>query len=140
MGVSRAVAILGWTGYVAWVGVLCYLSSLPPKNFVVINIPHIDKVVHFLYFAAGAGCLATAWAFTFRWRKRVVFFGCLAIMAGAGILDEWHQNFTPGRSGSDGMDFAADLAGSITGILVAIWIYEYYRRRTAKTPIPEVGD
>lgn len=35
-----------------------------------------------------------------------------------GILDEYHQSFTPGRSGNDPYDWLADVVGGMVGALV----------------------
>jgi VanZ family protein len=45
----------------------------------------------------------------------------LAIAAGYGVTDEFHQLFVPGRSG-DLMDWYADVSGAAIGI-VACWLW-----------------
>lgn len=85
------------------------------------EIPHMDKVLHFGYFMGGAFILAT-WILL---RKDRAACLCLRILlplilfAVIGALDEWHQTFTPGRSGNDPFDWLADLLGALTGILIA---------------------
>lgn len=96
------------------------------------DIKGIDKVEHVTYFAAGGACLAMALALRSSavpswWR----IFG-LVLLAGAvvGWFDEWHQTFTPGRSGLDVSDWLADLSGSALAVPFA-WII--FRRMVAST-------
>lgn len=39
----------------------------------------------------------------------------VVVIALIGALDEYHQSFTPGRSGNDPFDWLADLLGAIAG-------------------------
>jgi len=41
-----------------------------------------------------------------------------------GALDEWHQSWSMNRSGNDLGDFLADVVGTLSGILVAQWVWE----------------
>ncbi|TKJ36647.1 MAG: hypothetical protein CEE38_10080 [Planctomycetes bacterium B3_Pla] len=93
--------------------------------FTHIPIPQVirragvsDKSLHFLaylilafllWFAAGAGKRVN-------WRKTTPWWVLLIILA-YGILDEWSQGYVAGRS-SDILDFVADLAGTITGLIL----------------------
>ncbi len=85
------------------------------------EIPHIDKVLHFGYFMGGAFIFAT-WILLRNsreecLRRRILF--PLLLFAVIGALDEWHQTFTPGRSGNDPFDWLADVLGALTGIIIA---------------------
>jgi VanZ family protein len=118
--------VWGWI-WGLWFAVLCILSSLShpgPK----LDINGIDKVEHATYFAAGGACLAMALAL----RSSVVAGGPswwriagLVLLAGAGVgwFDEWHQTFTPGRSGLDVYDWLADLTGSALAVPLARIIF-----------------
>lgn len=44
-----------------------------------------------------------------------------------GIIDEYHQTFTPGRTGNDLGDWIADILGSIAG---ASYCYYMWKRLT----------
>ena len=86
---------------------------MPPVN-------HFDKVAHFGYFLGGGG-LCSAYLFcrspeNSNWRQ--IFIVAVLILAAVGILDEWHQSFTPGRSGNDPFDWMADLLGAGVGALI----------------------
>jgi len=85
------------------------------------EIPHIDKILHFGYFLGGGLILGT-WIRLGRnppsgTLVRVVI--PLAILGIVGALDEYHQTFTPGRSGNDPFDWLADFLGSATGLFLA---------------------
>ena len=75
--------------------------------------PHFDKLEHFGYFLGG-GFLLTGW--NFRRKPGLTFMETLIlttvfVIAAIGFIDEWHQCFTPGRSGGDPGDWLADLLG-----------------------------
>ena len=42
----------------------------------------------------------------------------VGIISLLGWLDEYHQSFTPGRSGKDILDWLADLTGATAGAFV----------------------
>lgn len=102
--------------FLVWFGFLWHLSSQPgihaPPPF-----PHFDKFAHFSYFAVG-GFLFSACHFRLQpgtpvWGK--ILASAIIAMALIGWLDEWHQCFTPGRSGADPWDWLADLLGGAAG-------------------------
>ncbi|MCW0217201.1 MAG: VanZ family protein [Prosthecobacter sp.] len=116
-------------GVLIWAVVLFNLSSRStlPKGP---DIPYQDKVLHFLYFSGGGFCFALA--FFYRqvpqkprwvwWLAGTAFGICV------GALDEFHQTFTPGRSGNDLGDLLADLTGAGAGALVAWTLLAWFRR------------
>ncbi|MGJ8643844.1 MAG: VanZ family protein [Luteolibacter sp.] len=85
------------------------------------EIPHIDKVLHFGYFFGGGIILSTYVLL----KKGVTasitirFLIPLAVLASIGALDEYHQTFTPGRSGNDPFDWLADVLGAAAGIAIS---------------------
>lgn len=108
-----------WLGVIIWAVVLWSLSansSLPSGP----SFPLKDKLLHCIYFCGGASCLLLAlfgkasplpaW--------RTLALRSLPFTAVIGALDEFHQTFTPGRSGNDPWDWLAD----ITGGLLAAWL------------------
>ncbi len=106
------VALVGWSG------LLWFLSSMEGGGGMDL-FPHFDKVAHFTYFLGG-GFLFAGWRFSRdskrpRWRGIVLL--TLVVMALMGALDEWHQCFTPGRSGADPWDWLADVSGAVAGAL-----------------------
>jgi len=105
---------------IVWAAVLWWLSSqskLPsPAKF-----EGIDKIEHTLYFTAGGVCflLGLRLAGLARQASAAIVFTVLFCSI-VGGLDEWHQTFTPGRSGGDVWDWAADTLGGVLGALIAL--------------------
>jgi VanZ family protein len=105
--------------FLAWFGTLWILSSRSGEAKDLPEIPHFDKVAHFGYFSAGgflfAGFLSVGRNRAFPLFLPVVIVGL--VIGGVGILDEFHQSFTPGRNGNDPFDWLADLLGGFCGSL-----------------------
>lgn len=105
---------------VVLLAVEAWLSSCPPfigeqLGLIAVN----DKVAHLAYFtltglfAARAGLAGHGWSA--RRTAAAVVLGALAW----GVLDEFHQSFTPGRAVEAG-DVAADVAGASLGLGAAL--------------------
>lgn len=105
---------------VIWFAVLWILSSTQPSVPQAPPIPHLDKVAHFGYFFGGGGLLAALFyrlnPTSPRWGR--IILGTVVLLALVGALDEYHQTFTPGRSGNDPWDWLADVLGALAGALV----------------------
>ena len=106
-------------GFLLWFVVLWILSSMEGPGKIGQPIDHLDKVGHFTYFFAGGGLLC---AYFFRLRPehpdwKSVIPTVIVVVALLGWLDEWHQTFTPGRSGNDPFDWLADTLGAAFGAL-----------------------
>lgn len=77
-----------------------------------------DKVQHFTFFAIWGFCFHRAIRLE-SWRSALLW--TVIFCAVNGALDEWHQTFTPGRSGNDPFDWMADVLGGIfAGLLGAL--------------------
>lgn len=118
-GQKRPVAwLIAWN---IWFVTLWLLSSGNPAPKGMPTIPHLDKIAHFGFFFGGAGLLCAWIRHNF---KKVSRFQCIwmttTVGAIVGIIDEYHQSFTPGRTGNDVYDWLADVSGSITGAIVMI--------------------
>lgn len=132
MKLSRVVSSpVLWSALVSiWAAVLWWLSSqskLPsPAKF-----EGIDKIEHALYFAAGGMCfllgLRTA---GFARKTTSAIFLTVLFCAITGLLDEWHQTFTPGRSGGDVWDWAADTLGGFIGAWLVLGVQNLVARST----------
>lgn len=113
-----------------WLGGLWLLSSLPGDEVQLPSFDHADKVAHFGYFLGGGFLLAwllrrlVKWP---NWRVAVAVFILLAIV---GAVDEFHQTWTPGRSGGDGGDWLADVSGGFAGAWIFLTIYALIIRTT----------
>ena len=80
-------------------------------------------MAHFLYFAVGGLLLAWLLRRTLRWQGWKLACGVLLAMALIGGLDEFHQLYTPDRSGADRLDWLADATGGFLGAVVIGWLY-----------------
>jgi VanZ family protein len=112
---ADASRVRRWSPPLAWATALLVATSWP--NPQVPDVRGGDKVVHALMYA---GLSALAWRAAFpsgRLHARLV--GTLAIVGAAsafGWVDEWHQQFIPGRS-RDVADWQADTLGAGLGVL-----------------------
>lgn len=112
-----------WIGLAAWYGTLFILSSMASTDGPSVEIPHLDKAVHFTYFAAGGFAFGMAMilgASNARWSRggRLLAASALVFLV-LGAIDEYHQTWTPGRSGNDPGDLAADVLGAVAGTALA---------------------
>lgn len=135
-----------WGSWFVTLFILSSMSHPGPK----IEVKNIDKVEHALAFAAGGTVLALClhfrkggpafleaggktgsspgwWQQTgVNWRGALV-----VVLAGAAVgwFDEWHQTFTPGRSGLDVDDWKADISGSLLAVPLAWVALKVLKRR-----------
>ncbi len=132
---SRWFRNILWLTVVVWAATIFYLSTKSGHEIEQMNFMRLwDKAAHFLAFAAGGFVLALALRFSSHWSwKRIGLVAALAISA-YGWSDEWHQQFTPGRSAKDVRDWTADTLGGLCGALVAFWIYARYTRAPRLAP------
>jgi VanZ family protein len=110
---------------IVWAALLWWLSSqskLPsPAKF-----EGIDKVEHALYFAAGGMCFLLGLRLAgFARLTLSAFIVTVLFCSGVGFLDEWHQTFTPGRSGGDVWDWIADTVGGVIGAVIAYGVEKW---------------
>lgn len=115
--------------------VVSSISRLPPGP----NISNFDKFEHTAYYSLGAACFylarrlkspsMTAW--------RVLFWTVVFAM-GVGAFDEFHQSFTPGRSGNDVYDWLADTLGGFIGSFFG-WIAFRALSTRAKLPVERMS-
>lgn len=110
-----------WFGaFVVWFAVLWLLSSGPLPGPRSQSLPFLDKLMHFGYFFGGAGLLSAALYLRARAAVRwdVLHLVVIVVLTAVGALDEWHQSWSPFRSGNDAGDLAADVFGAVAGTLV----------------------
>lgn len=95
--VAPLVVALGILAATSW--------PAPPR------MPHnTDKVIHFTSY--GLLAAAVAWADRTRsYRRLFLWIGTVSLF---GAVDEWHQQFIPGRR-LDAFDWIADTAGAVAG-------------------------
>lgn len=110
-----------WLGaFLIWFAALWALSSSSNVGHELPSIPNIDKVAHFGFFFGGSGLLC-GWLFRRdpenpNWPR--LFASVICVIALVGIIDEYHQTFTPSRSGNDPFDWLADVSGATCGVFV----------------------
>ncbi len=96
-----------WLPVVIWCA-LIFTGSSVPGDAIDSRLSLHDKIIHASEYAGLGFLLARAFGARLWW---------LAIVLGAlyGVSDEFHQTFTPHRSGNDLGDMTADLIGSAIG-------------------------
>ena len=111
-----------------WFGVLWWLSSqsfLPTPG----DFPNSDKFEHTVFFAIGGTCFLLSLRLA-GWAQST--FSAIALTVAfcglIGVVDEWHQLYTPGRSGGDVWDWTADASGGLVGALVAMGLQKWLVR------------
>lgn len=119
-----------WLGaFLLWFAVLWLLSSSSGVGEYMPPINNFDKVAHFGYFFGGSGLLC---AYLFRKRHerpdwRLIIAIAVTIIALVGCLDEYHQTFTPGRSGNDPYDWIADVLGAMAGAFTFKMVHRFLK-------------
>lgn len=126
-----------WVLFGLWSAGVTALSAMPGGTVNLPVFPHADKLAHFGMFFVGAFILAAALRQSFRWSPWVVVPAVIAVMAVLGAIDEWHQLFTPGRSGGDLGDWMADSLGGICGVL-ALYAWHGFVRLIIRPQSPAV--
>lgn len=120
---------LSWLAVAAWAGAVFCLSALSGDEVEKLNIFELwDKAAHFLAFAAGGLLMAHALRLSSAWPwRRIVLAAALAVSLYGGA-DEWHQLYTPKRSGADLGDWIADTLGALSGALALSFFHARYPR------------
>lgn len=98
-----------------------------PNPPVPSGVARFDKVVHFAMYAVLAGLLL--WATRGSRPTALAVLATLLVVSAYGALDEWHQQFIPGRTMELG-DWLADSFGALLGAAAAAFTIR------ARTPSP----
>lgn len=124
-----------WTAVIGWALTVTYLSSLSGADVAGLNAFELsDKLLHFVAFAIGGIVLALALRLTTAWSARTILLVAVLAIALFGAVDEWHQQFRPGRSGTDIYDWIADVLGAIAGAWALLSLHARYQRKTCPAP------
>ena len=129
-------AFVLWLLFVCWIATIYKLSSTPGNeiNPWMFGIPFGDKLAHFAAFSAGAVLFFGALRLSSRLSPRTVIALTIAVVALYGALDEWHQLYTPNRSGADVWDWLADAIGAIAGAFMADAVFRSRRLADGAQP------
>ena len=87
-------------------------SSIPKLSPPDINVPFLDKWIHFIVYGILGCFLQRSFQFLFPHRLPLVFLITFLVGSLYGLSDEFHQSFVPGRDASF-TDFLADVVGVI---------------------------
>lgn len=109
----------------AWAATIWFLSATPSDgttwlDAVWLDLPLLDKVAHAGLFGVLAALLLYA---------RATPLLAIGLTIAAGVVDEVHQAFVPGRV-PDLWDLAADAAGAVIAVVAVRWLAS--RRATAR--------
>lgn len=121
---------LAWLPPAAYTGLIWFLSSRTlDVNFRL--IPFQDKGVHFVEY--GVLCALLAYAVRVTWpTARYGLLVAFWLTVAAGMTDEFHQAYVPGRS-ADTNDLVADALGA----LIALTVYRLSLALLRRAPATE---
>lgn len=104
---------------ILWALLIFLSSSIPGRAFPHVSIPHLDKVVHFVYYFVFAILLARALRFQSHFVDLAKFSLILSFLLSIayGVTDEVHQLFVAERS-SDPNDLFADTMGALAAVVI----------------------
>ena len=79
-------------------------------------VPQQDKILHFVFFLGGGVVLAASLRLIAKLEGIRLLLAVAVVMGLLGALDEYNQQFIPGRSGLSFEDWIADMSGAIAGV------------------------
>ena len=97
---------------VVWIGITLTLTSIPNLD-VGPNFPWADKIAHFGFYGV-MGFLFVLWRRETGKGAAVAVVWAAIFAALLGFVDEFHQQWIPGRS-MEFLDWVADFAGGTAG-------------------------
>ena len=117
-----------------WFPILLYclvifIQSSYPSPKIEPNLPHFDKVLHFMGYALlGALVLRAFHTTSIKHRLKLIFILSILLSGLYGISDEFHQSFVPYRD-ADAMDALADFLGGAFGAGVFLLWYKCHLKK-----------
>lgn len=106
---------------IIWAIIIFVLCSVPGNSLPhtpAVNIPHLDKLVHFaLFFVMGIFLIAELKFQTKLRRITIAFITFALITIYGGVIEILQEYYFTSRSG-DLWDFCADIAGGVTAIFM----------------------
>jgi VanZ family protein len=122
-----------------WVVFTLTLTSIPNPEFGP-SFPGADKVAHFGFYGVG-GFLFVLWRRESGAGAAAAVIWASIFAALLGAVDEFHQQWIPGRS-MEFLDWAADFAGGTAGgicseVAVSIFPFLLTRKVPPRSPAPK---
>jgi len=99
-----------------WVLLILILTSVPNPDFGP-SFPGSDKVAHFGFYGV-SGFLCALWRREAGWGSGSSALCAALFVALLGAVDEFHQQWIPGRS-MEMLDWVADFSGGTAGALTS---------------------
>lgn len=128
--ILRRILLVAVIVIIAAMGYLMHVPlKAPVQTIVKLGIPHFDKIVHFtLYLSLSLALCGWLWVGRVPVLKQVFFV--LVLLMGYSALEEWSQQFSPGRS-CDVYDWLADVSGFTLGCVIT-WSLIQWGPRTLR--------
>lgn len=123
------------TLFAIWLAVLYHVSNRTPTDMPEMLVPQQDKILHFVFFLGGSVALAASLRLLMGLRGLALLIAVALVLGLLGALDEYNQQFVPGRSGLSVEDWLADMSGAIAGVGFLSLLVEALQKRM--TPSPE---
>jgi VanZ family protein len=135
VNIPRWLRLGSWFAVAAWALGIVVLSSFSGKDVAKMNLFEVsDKVAHFAAYAVGAVLLALALRWNTAWFWPRIVCVSIAAISIFGATDEWHQLYTPHRSGGDLADWIADTLGAITGAAATSFFHARHQLKNRTAP------
>ena len=135
LNTPRWLRLASWIAVAAWALGIIGLSSLSGSQIETINVFDVwDKAAHFAAFAVGAVLLALALRWNTAWTWPRIVSVSIAAISIFGGTDEWHQLYTPKRSGADVGDWIADSLGAIAGAAATAFFHARHQHKNRPAP------
>ena len=99
-----------------WLAILYHVSNSVPTEMPQMVLPQQDKILHFVFFLGGGVVLAASLRLVAKLEGIRLLLTVAVVMGLLGALDEYNQQFIPGRSGLSFEDWIADMSGAIAGV------------------------
>ena len=99
-----------------WLAILYHVSNSVPTEMPQMVVPQQDKILHFVFFLGGGVVLAASLRLIAKLEGIRLLLAVAVVMGLLGALDEYNQQFIPGRSGLSFEDWIADMSGAIAGV------------------------
>ena len=109
-------AVVPTTLFGIWLTILYHVSNSVPADMPEMVVPQQDKILHFVFFLGGGSVLAASLRLLAKLRGIRLLWAVALVIGVLGALDEYNQQFIPGRSGLSLADWLADMSGAVAGV------------------------